>query len=104
MSHRRKAELGADALTILLEEPTCKLGPVVRNDMAWDPKSIDNRLEEGNSSTLGDADHRGGLWPLGELVNGDKEVPVPADGPGKQSQDIHPHTANGQEGRIICRA
>jgi hypothetical protein len=33
MSHRRKAELGADALAILLEEPTCKLGSIVCNDM-----------------------------------------------------------------------
>jgi hypothetical protein len=61
MSHRRKAELGADALAILLEEPTYKLGPVVRNDTAWDPESADDRLEEGNSSTLGDANYRGGL-------------------------------------------
>jgi hypothetical protein len=60
MSHRRKAELGADALAILLEESTFELGPVVCNDTAWDPKSTDNRLEEGNSSTLGDTDHRGG--------------------------------------------
>jgi hypothetical protein len=44
MSHRRKAELGADALAILLEELTCKLGPVVRNDTAWNPKSTYNRL------------------------------------------------------------
>jgi hypothetical protein len=29
MSHRHKAELGADALAILLEEPTFELGPVV---------------------------------------------------------------------------
>jgi hypothetical protein len=41
MSHRRKAELGANALAILLEEPTCKLGPVVRNYMAWDPECAD---------------------------------------------------------------
>jgi hypothetical protein len=75
---------------ILLEEPTCKLGPVVRNDMAWDLKSTDNRLEESDGSTLGDVDHRGGLWPLGELVDGDEEVPVPTDGPRKWSQDIHP--------------
>ena len=81
MSHRRKAELGADALAILLEKPTCKQGPVVRNDTAWDPKSIDNRLEESDSITLGDVDHRGGLWPLCELVDGDEEVPVPVDGP-----------------------
>jgi hypothetical protein len=77
MRHRRKAELGADALAILLEEPTCKLGLVVRNDMVWDPKSIDNRLEEGNNSTLGDTDHRGGLEPLCEFVDSDEEETVP---------------------------
>jgi hypothetical protein len=90
MSHRRKAELGADALAILLEEPTCKLGPVVRNDTTWDPKSIDNRPEESNNNTLGDIAHRGGLWSLCELVDGDEEETVPADGLGEWSQDIHP--------------
>jgi hypothetical protein len=90
MSHRRKAELDANALAILLEELTCKLGPVVRNDTTWDPESADDQLDEGNSSTLGDANHRGGLRPLRELVDGDKEESVPADGPGEWSQDIHP--------------
>jgi hypothetical protein len=90
MSYRRKGELGANALTILLEEPTFELGPVVHNDMAWDPKSTDNRLEEGNSSTLGDTDHRGGLWPLCEIVDRDEEETVPTDSPGEWSQDIHP--------------
>jgi hypothetical protein len=104
MRHRRKAELGADALAILLEETTFELGPVVHNDTAWDPKSTDNRPEESNSSTLGDTDHRGSLWPLCEFVDGDKEETVPTDSPGEWSQDIHPHTANGQEGGIICRA
>jgi hypothetical protein len=61
MSHRRKTELGVDALAILLEEPTFELGPVVHNDTAWDPKPTNNRFEEGNSSTLGDTDHRGSL-------------------------------------------
>jgi hypothetical protein len=90
MSHGCKAELGADVLAILIEDPTCKLGPVVCNDTAWDPKSIDDRLEESDSCTLGDIDHKGGLWPLCELVDGDEEEPVPADGPGEWSQDIHP--------------
>jgi hypothetical protein len=81
-----------------------KLGPIVRNDMAWDPKSTDDRFEESNNSTLDDVDHRGGLWPLCELINGDEEELVPADGPREWSQDIHPHTTNGQEGGIICRA
>jgi hypothetical protein len=104
MSYRRKAELGANALTILLEEPTFELGSVVRNDTAWDPISTDNRLEEGNNNTLGDTDHRAGLWPLCEFVDSDEEETVLADIPRKGSQDIHPHTANGQEGGIICRA
>jgi hypothetical protein len=89
MSHRCKAELGADALAILLEESTCKLGPIVRNDTACDPESTDEQLEEGNNNTLGDANHRGGLRPLRELVDGDEEESVPADGPGEWSQDIY---------------
>jgi hypothetical protein len=47
-------------------------------------------LRKATAAPLGDVDHRGGLWPLGELVDGDEEVPVPADGPGEWSQDIHP--------------
>jgi hypothetical protein len=104
MSHIRKAELGVDALAILLEELGFELGPIVHNDTAWDPKSTNNRLEEGNSNTLGDTDHRGGLWPLCDFVDSDKEETVPADSLGEWSQGIHPHTANGQEGGIICRA
>jgi hypothetical protein len=72
VGHGREAELGADALAIFLEDSTCKLGYVVRNDTVWDPKSIDDGLEEGDSGTLGDVEHRGGLWPLGELVDGDE--------------------------------
>jgi hypothetical protein len=50
MSHRRKAELGVDALAILLEEPTFELDPVVRNYMAWDPKSTDNYLRKATTT------------------------------------------------------
>jgi hypothetical protein len=51
--------------------------------MAWDPKSTNNRLEEGNNNTLGDTDHRGGLWPHCEFVDSDEEETVPADSPGE---------------------
>jgi hypothetical protein len=85
-----KLELGANPLAIFLKDLTCKLGSVIRNDTVWDPKSTDDGLEEGDSGTLGDVDHRGGLWLLGELVDSDEEVPVPANSPGKWSQDIHP--------------
>jgi hypothetical protein len=90
MSHRGKVELGVDALAILLEEPNFELGPVVHNDTAWDPKSADNRLKEGNNITLGDTDNRGSLWPLCEFVDSDKEETVPTDSPGEWPQDIHP--------------
>jgi hypothetical protein len=90
VGHGCEAELGADAFIVPLKDPTCKLGPVVCNDMTWNPESADNQLEEGDSSALGDADHKGGFRPLGELVNSDKEVLVPTDSPGKWSQDIHP--------------
>jgi hypothetical protein len=90
VGHGCEPELGADTFTVLLKDPTCKLGPVVCNDTTWDPESVDDQLEKSDSSTLGDADHRGGFRPLGELVNSDKEVPVPADSPRKWSQDIHP--------------
>jgi hypothetical protein len=85
MNYRRKAKPCSDALTILLEELTRKLGTVVCNDRAWDTKSVDNRFEEGNDSTLGNANHRGSLWPLCEFVDGDEEETVPADGPGEGS-------------------
>jgi hypothetical protein len=61
VGHGCEAELGANALTIFLEDPSCKLGSVVRNDTVWDPKSTNDGLEEGDSGTLGDVDHKGGL-------------------------------------------
>jgi hypothetical protein len=54
----------------------------------WVLLSVMIRL--GNSSTLGDADHKVGLRPLRELIDGDEEESVPADGPGEWSQDIPP--------------
>jgi hypothetical protein len=104
VGHGCKAELGADALAIFLEDSTCKLGYVVRNDTVWDPKSTDDGLEESDSGPLGDVDHRGGLWPLSELVDGDKEVRYPPMALGNGPRISTPHTANGQEGGIICRA
>jgi hypothetical protein len=72
VGHGREAETGADAFTVFLEDSACKLGPIVCNDTTWDPEPADDRLEESNSSALGDADHRGGFRPLGEFVDGYK--------------------------------
>jgi hypothetical protein len=47
---------------------------------------------------------KGSFRPLCEFVDGDIEEPILTDDPRKQSQDIHPHIANNQEGGIVCRA
>jgi hypothetical protein len=39
VSHGSKGELDADVLAIFLKDSTCKLGPVVCNDTAWDTES-----------------------------------------------------------------
>ena len=46
MCHGRKAWLDANVLAVLLEESAFELGPVVRDDAAWDAKSAHNGLEE----------------------------------------------------------
>ena len=46
MCHGHKAKLDVDVLAILLEESAFELGPVVRDDAAWDAKSAHNGLEE----------------------------------------------------------
>jgi hypothetical protein len=64
------------------------LGPVVSDDPVWDPKPVDDELDELDCRLLVDLDHRGHFWPLGEFVNGDIEIPVPCDGLGKWPQDV----------------
>jgi hypothetical protein len=49
MCHICKAKLYADVFTISSEEPAFALGPVINDDTIQDIKSVDNRLEEGNS-------------------------------------------------------
>jgi hypothetical protein len=52
------------------------------------PKPIDDGLDELDYGLLVDLDHRGRFWPHGELVDGNVEIPVPCDGPGKRSHDV----------------
>jgi hypothetical protein len=104
MSHRRKAELGANALAILLEEPTFELGPVVRNDTAWDPNLQIIDLRKATTApwvilTTGVAS--------GHFVNlsiATKRNRYPPIALGNGPRISTPHTANGQEGGIICKA
>jgi hypothetical protein len=103
VGHRCEAKLGVDALAIFLEDLTCKLGSVVRNDTVWDPKSTDDGLEEGDSGTLGDLTTGVALGHLVNLSMATKRYRYPPTALGNGPRISTPHTANGQEGGIICR-
>jgi hypothetical protein len=85
MSNRCIADLDAKVLTVSLKCPAGKLGPIVSDDSVWDPKPIDDRLDELDDRLFIDFDHRGRFWPLGEFVNGDIEILIPSDALGKWS-------------------
>jgi hypothetical protein len=66
-----------------LECTTGELGPVVSDDSVQDPKPPDDGLDELDHKLFVDLDHWGHFRSLGQLVNGDVEIPVPSDGPGE---------------------
>jgi hypothetical protein len=77
------ADFYAKIFTIPLECAADELGPVVSDDPVRDPKPADDGLDKLDCRLLIDLDHRGHFRPLGEFVNGDIEIPVPSDCPGK---------------------
>jgi hypothetical protein len=90
VSNERIANFYAKIFTILLECTVGELGPIVSDDTVWDPKPADYGLDELDCILLVDLDHRGRFRPLGEFVDGDIEISVPSDGPGKWPQDVQP--------------
>jgi hypothetical protein len=52
----------------------CKLHAVVRDYRVWDPKAVDDVHEEFDDLFTPDLHDRPSLYPLGELVYGDKQV------------------------------
>jgi hypothetical protein len=104
MSYRRKVELGANALAILLEEPT----------LNWVPLSIMIRLGIPNLQIIDLRKATAAPWVILttgvasshfvnlSIVTKRKWYPLTALGNGPRIST--PHTANGQEGGIICRA
>jgi hypothetical protein len=83
ISNRRIANLDAKIFTVPLEGTASKLGPIVGDDPAWDPKPAYDGLGEFHYGLLVDFDHWSCFRPFGEFVDGDVEEPVPSDGMGK---------------------
>jgi hypothetical protein len=90
MSNRRIANLNAKVLAVPLEGPASKLGPIVGDDSVWDPKSVNDGLDELYYGLFIDLDYWSCFRPLGELVDDDVEEPVPSDGVGKRTHDVQP--------------
>jgi hypothetical protein len=90
MSNRGIANLDVEIFVVPLEGTTSKLGPIVGDDPVWDPKSAYDGLDEFHCGLLVDFDHWGCFRPIGELVDGDIEEPVPSDDVGKWPHDVQP--------------
>jgi hypothetical protein len=84
------ANLDAKILTVSLERVVGELGPIVGDDPVWDPKPTDDGLDELDCGLLVDLDHRGCFQSLGELVDGDVQIPKSSNGPREQTQDVQP--------------
>lgn len=100
---RGKAKFDPNALTVISEHVACDLCVVIGDDAVWDPKVARdtlNELEHGMFVDFGDQEF---LRPLGELVNGDKEVLVASNGLGKHAQDISPQIAKGHDRGMVWR-
>jgi hypothetical protein len=104
VGHGREAEPGADAFIVFLEDSACKLDPIVCNDMTWDPNLQTIDLRKATTApwvmlTTGVAS--GHLVNLSMATNRYRYPPTTL---GNGPRISTPHTANDQEGGIICRA
>ena len=81
-----------------------ELCAVVRDDGVWNPKAMDD-IEEEQHGLLGlDHGDRSSLYPLCELVYGDKQVGVALGRSFERSDQIKPQTMNGHMMGIVWSA
>jgi hypothetical protein len=88
MSNGRITDFDAKILAVSLECTTGELGSIVSDDPVQDPKPISNGLDELDCGLLIDLDHRGCFLSIGELVDGDVQIPESSNGPGERAQDV----------------
>jgi hypothetical protein len=90
MSNGHIVDLDAKILTISLKCVASELVHVVDDDPVWDTEPTDDGLDELDCRLLVDLDQRDYFRPLGELVDGDVQIPESSDGPGERTQDVQP--------------
>jgi hypothetical protein len=95
MSNRGVTNLDVRIFAVPLKGTTSKLGPIIGDDPAWDPKSAYDGLDEFHCGMLIDFDHWGCFRSLGKLVDGDIEEPEPSNGVGKWPYDVQPLHSEG---------
>jgi hypothetical protein len=83
MSNGRIADLDAKILAVSLERVGGELEPIVGVDPIQVPKPVDDGLDELDCGLLVDLDHRSCFEPLGELVDGDIQIPESSNGLGE---------------------
>jgi hypothetical protein len=98
MSWRGIANLDAKIFAVPLEGTTSKMGPIVGDDLVWDPESTYDGLDELHCWLLVDFDHRGCFWSLGKLVDGNIEESKPSGGAGERPHDVQPLDSEGPWG------
>jgi hypothetical protein len=92
MSNGRIADLDTKILTVSLKCAIGELRSIVGDDPARDPELVDDALDKLDCGLFVNLDHRGCFRPLGELVDGDVQIPESSNSPGERTQDVQrPH-------------
>jgi hypothetical protein len=99
MSNGHITDLDVKILAVSSERAAGELGTVINDDPIRDPKPTDDELD---CRLLVNLDHMGCFRALGELVDGDVQIPKSSDGTRNGPRMSSPHMANDHEGGIIC--
>jgi hypothetical protein len=83
MSNKGIADLDAEILAVSMKCAAGELGPIVGDDLVQGLEPIDDGLYKLDYRLLVDLDHRGCFRALGDLVDGNIQIPETSDGPGE---------------------
>jgi hypothetical protein len=85
---RGKAQFDAHVVAVIAKQLTGELGAVVCNDAVGHSESRRDAPDELEGRMLVDLDDRVSLGPLGELIDGDIQVLIPASSRFEGFEDV----------------